>query len=74
MKTLRRLTWLLIGVVATVGVASAAPFQQTAGQFEAEVVAVETDILVLDGDGRPVAGLTSNDFEIYEDGVKQEID
>ncbi len=74
MKTLRRLTWLLIGVVATVGVASAAPFQQTAGQFGAEVVAVQTDILVLDGDGRPVAGLTRNDFEIYEDGVKQEID
>ncbi len=73
MKTLRRWTWLLIGVVATVGVASAAPFQ-TARQFGAEVVAVQTDVLVLDGDGRPVAGLTRSDFEIYEDGVKQEID
>ncbi len=74
MTTFRRLTLLLIATVATFGVASATPLQQKARQFGAEVAAVQTDVLVLDEAGRPVVGLTRDDFEIYEDGVKQQID
>ena len=74
MTRLRRLTLLLIAIVATFGVASATPLQQEAREFAAEVAAVQTDVLILDETGRPVVGLTRDDFDIYEDGVKQQID
>ena len=41
--------------------------------FRATVHAVVLDVSVLDGDRRPVRGLTANDFTILEDGTPQAI-
>lgn len=38
-----------------------------------EVPVVNVEVHVLDGDGRPVAGLRPEDFEVYEDGERVEI-
>ena len=38
-----------------------------------DVVVVEVPVQVLDGAGKPVRGLTADDFEIYERGRKQKI-
>jgi len=37
------------------------------------VQAVELPVTVLDRDGKPVEGLAKEDFEVYEEGVRQEI-
>ena len=41
--------------------------------FRATTNIIQTDVTVLDRDGRPVKGLTIDDFELYEDGERQEI-
>ena len=41
--------------------------------FRATTNIVQTDVTVLDRDGRPVKGLTIDDFELYEDGEKVEL-
>src|SRR5919108_369295 len=51
--------------------------RQAAG--DEEVVRVSSDLVVLDAlvldkkKGRPIGGLGREDFELYEDGVRQEI-
>jgi hypothetical protein len=42
-------------------------------QFRTGVEAVVIDVRVLDGRGEPVGGLTAQDFEVLEDGVRQDI-
>ncbi|HEX5109989.1 MAG TPA: VWA domain-containing protein [Vicinamibacterales bacterium] len=80
MRLARRL--LVIGICSVL--ASAAPQgQSAAGQssssspqlptFRAEGRAIEVDVYVTDPQGRFVRGLTSNDFELLEDGQPQEI-
>ena len=49
------------------------------GLAQDEVVRVDTklvsiNVAVVDGDGKPVAGLTEDKFEIYDNRVKQEIE
>lgn len=52
----------------------AAPTRASAQQpFRTGVEAVEIDVRVLDRDGRPVSGLTAADFEVFEDGVRQDV-
>jgi VWFA-related protein len=60
-------------VIATAIVLSAAfsLAQQVAESIEVRVVNV--DVVVRDRTGKPVTGLTKADFEIYENGQKQEI-
>ena len=41
--------------------------------IRSKVVLVPLDIRVLDRDGNPVRDLTAADFEVYEDGVRQEL-
>ena len=41
--------------------------------FSSEAAAVTVDVLVLDGDERPVRGLTPNDFVLLEDDRPQTI-
>jgi VWFA-related protein len=52
-----------------------APAQQEPGQptFRVTVDLVTTDVIVRDGRGQFVADIGADEFEIYEDGVKQEI-
>ena len=42
--------------------------------FRSGVNYIRVDAYVTDEDGNPVFDLTQDDFEVYEDGVKQEID
>src|SRR5512134_1297706 len=39
----------------------------------AEVVLVEVPVRVVDREGQPIRGLTAKDFELFDDGRKQEI-
>jgi VWFA-related protein len=41
--------------------------------FRVEVNYVEVDAVVTDAQGMPISNLTKNDFEIYEDGKKQDV-
>lgn len=41
--------------------------------FRAEAAAVTVDVVVRDRQGRPVLDLTDADFELYENGVRQQI-
>ena len=41
--------------------------------FRVEVNYVEVDAVVTDAQGTPISNLTKNDFEIYEDGKKQDV-
>jgi len=41
--------------------------------FKAQVEYVEVDVIVTDAQGRPVAGLTKDDFQVSEDGKRQTI-
>jgi VWFA-related protein len=69
----------LVGaLIVTVLLAQDAPTQQPAGDqpavtFKVEVNYVEVDAAVFDRQGQPVAGLKREDFEIFEDGVRQDV-
>ncbi|MDQ3071599.1 MAG: VWA domain-containing protein [Acidobacteriota bacterium] len=52
---------------------AAAAQQQPAPTFRSAAAAIEVDVIVRDGDGRFVAGLTADDFELFEDGKAQPI-
>jgi hypothetical protein len=64
---------LLLGVVASPSAhqekAAPAPRQT----FGAAVAAVVVDAVVRDSKGKPVTNLRKEDFELLEDGVRQEI-
>ena len=50
--------------------------QQPAGQqptFRVQVDLVTTDVIARDGQGQFVSDLKTDEFEVYEDGVKQDI-
>jgi VWFA-related protein len=42
-------------------------------QIRVHTSEVVVDANVTDGDGKPVSGLTQSDFDVYEDGIKQQI-
>jgi VWFA-related protein len=63
---------LLAGLVAHAFSAPAAGGQQ-APTFTVRIDAVTTDVIVRDAEGRFVSDLTRDEFEIYEDGVRQQI-
>lgn len=49
------------------------PAQRASGSEPTQVSAILVDVVVRDGKGNPVKGLRAEDFEIYEDGVRQDI-
>jgi Ca-activated chloride channel family protein len=48
--------------------------QDQRGRIRSEVTLVSVLASVLDKDGRPALGLTADQFEVYEEGVKQKIE
>jgi Ca-activated chloride channel homolog len=48
--------------------------QDERGRIRSEVTLVSLLASVLDKDGRPALGLTADQFEVYEEGVKQKIE
>jgi VWFA-related protein len=67
-------------LVACLGLAVAGPAAQTqgpparaTGTVQAETAAILVDVVVRDKRGQPVMDLNAGDFEIYEDGVLQEV-
>ena len=75
-----RVCTLLMVLAAVVLTSLASSFQeqeqtpQAPPRFRAKVAAVLVDVLVLDEQGRPMAGLRREDFRVLEDGVLQEIE
>ena len=72
--------WCVAVLVVTCGVAPVGgqqvptqvpPLEQPT--FRADVTLITNDVIVRDGAGQFVSDLTRDDFEIYEDGVRQEI-
>jgi Ca-activated chloride channel family protein len=58
---------------ATLSAREAAP-QDQRGRIRSEVTLVSLLASVLDQNGRPALGLTADQFELYEEGVKQKIE
>lgn len=50
-----------------------APQQPQSQSYSAGATAVLVDVVVRTKQGRPLHGLTANDFEVFEDGVRQKI-
>jgi VWFA-related protein len=71
---------LSLAVLAVLATSAQAPAPETpvgpapGAEFAASAAAVVLDVVVRDGKGRPVHGLTAADFEVYEDGAKQTIE
>lgn len=70
-----RTKWLVLGVLVW-----SIPFGNRVGLaqerlfFDAvEVKVASVEVVVEDGDGKKISGLTADDFEILEDGARQEI-
>ncbi|MFL6278522.1 MAG: VWA domain-containing protein, partial [Vicinamibacterales bacterium] len=49
------------------------PAPRASGVVQAETTAILVDVVVRDKRGQPVTDLTANDFELYEDGVLQDV-
>src|SRR3954471_1351310 len=67
---------LSLAVVAGLAAQAPAPAPSGSGQqptFRVQIDAVTMDVVVKDEQGRFIPDLRRDDFEIYEDGVKQEI-
>src|ERR1700720_1576457 len=69
---------LRLALSLALALASAAPARgQKKGegvvQEKASVTVIEVPVNVLGKDGKPLAGLTAADFELYDNGRKQEI-
>ncbi|HEX6464471.1 MAG TPA: VWA domain-containing protein, partial [Vicinamibacterales bacterium] len=66
---------LLIVAVGTISPAAQTPQQpaRAKGTVQSETTAILVDVVVRDKHGQPVIDLTPNDFEIYEDGVAQDL-
>src|SRR5262245_50259163 len=47
--------------------------QETVYTLKVDVPLVSVDVSVIDGTGKPVNNLTATDFEVYEDGVREDI-
>jgi VWFA-related protein len=64
---------LALSAVPAVETQQQPPAPRASGTVQAETTAILVDVVVRDRKGQPVTDLTSNDFELYEDGILQEI-
>src|ERR671918_108200 len=60
-------------LLLTLTAAAHAPQTRDPRTFRTDVEAVELDVRVVDESGKAVTGLTRDDFEVLEDGVRQQI-
>ena len=73
-RALHRLTRYALALAAGTTLAAQQPPAQRATEGEAtNVTAIVVDVVVRDKQGNPVPGLTADDFQIFEDGVRQEV-
>ena len=72
--SIRTLALIAALIVPTVHVSHGqAPPQRASEASPTQVSAILVDVVVRDGSGNPVRGLEAADFEIYEDGVRQDL-
>lgn len=66
---------LAIGLALATGPAAAQPEAPPADLFleQVDVEVVNVDVTVTDRSGRPITGLTADDFVLYQDGERREI-
>src|SRR5687768_7179791 len=65
----RRYGWIIVAILTAA--AAAGPQAQT--KFRSSVDVVALNVVAIDGQGRMISGLTSQDFRVLEDGVAQQI-
>jgi VWFA-related protein len=71
----KTLKWTgLIGIPAILATTILSGDQGQGTVFRATTNYVSTDVIVRDGDGKFIPGLTSDEFKVYEDGVLQKVD
>ena len=67
-------TVLLAGILIAASTATGhVDARQKPERFRTSTAAVVVDVVVRNGKGEPVPGLTADDFSVYEDGVRQTI-
>jgi VWFA-related protein len=64
---------ILVCAAASVGSAQNPPPSSQTPVFRTDARLVHVSIVVQDGRGRPVAGLTADDFELFDQGDKQQV-
>jgi len=62
-----------VGGLGAQAPSGAPPSQTDAPTFRVQIDAVTTDVIVRDSNGQFVPDLSKDDFELYEDGIKQDI-
>src|SRR5437867_5819632 len=75
-RTIPRPAILVLGFALAAAVPAAQtqrPPARATGTIQAEATAILVDVVVRDKHGQPVTDLTASDFDIYEDGVQQEV-
>jgi len=72
-RTLLAVTLTIAGVIPVVDGSLAASPPQDPEVYRGETTAVVVDVVVRDRRGRPIVDLQKGDFELLEDGVRQEI-
>jgi VWFA-related protein len=60
-------------VVSLLGSGPQASGPEVVAQFRASIQLVQLDVVVTDGAGRPVTTLTADDFDVRQDGKKQQV-
>jgi hypothetical protein len=71
--------WSLVVLLACFGASVSLPARQSAAPSQAQqpitsgVTGVVVDVVVRDGKGNPVTDLRREDFQLFEDGVQQEV-
>ena len=73
-RTLLRFSRIVLLCAAGTSLAAQQPPAQRAVEAEAtNVTAIVVDVVVRDKQGNPIQGLTADDFQIFEDGVPQDL-